>query len=189
MSSSRCWGLCAGRRPGRQRARVARWRASAALAALAVIVRGGRIQLPAVLVALGDLVGALQLLVVVVFDAEGVADFVDAILVRRRVVAARGFVAARVGLFPVRVHVAAGQSRARLGVRLALRLLGLGAALGGGGVLFHPERGGDGGAIRAGSRRFRRLGRLFRGRSLLRGLLGDRRRSRGLLHGLLGDQL
>src|SRR5215204_4376849 len=67
-------------------------------------------------IALDDLVGRLQLFVVLILDAEGAADVVDAILIGRRVVAARGFVADRVGVFPVRVHVAAGHRGARLGV-------------------------------------------------------------------------
>ena len=65
------------------------------------------------LVALGDLVGRLQLFVVLVLDAERLADVVDAILVGRRVVAAGRFVADGVGVFPARVDVAAGELRAR----------------------------------------------------------------------------
>ena len=50
--------------------------------------------------------------------AERLADVVDAILIGRRIVAARGFVADRVGVLPVRVDVAAGQGGAGLGVLL-----------------------------------------------------------------------
>ena len=84
-----------------------------------VVVRRRRVELPAVLVALGDLVGGLQLLVVLVGDAERLADVVDAVLIGRRVVAAGGFVADGVGVFPVRVDVPAGQRRAAF--RCALR--------------------------------------------------------------------
>src|SRR6478672_7732077 len=93
-----------------------------------VVVFGRRgIELPAVLVAVGDLVRPLELLVVLVLDAERAADVVHAILVRRRVVAAGRFVAYRVGIFPVGIHVAAGHRGTRLRV-LALRLTQLGAA-------------------------------------------------------------
>ncbi len=61
-----------------------------------------------------NLVGALQLFRVVVLDAERAADFFDHVLIRRRLVAARGFFAARVGLVPVGIDVAAGQHRCRL---------------------------------------------------------------------------
>src|SRR5687768_10941073 len=90
--------------------------ASVTLIPVLVIVGRGGIQFPAVLVALDDLVGPLELLVVVVGDAERLADVVDAILVGGGVVAARRFIPHRVGFLPVGVDVAAGDCRAGLGV-------------------------------------------------------------------------
>jgi hypothetical protein len=57
-------------------------------------------------IALTDLVGAFQFLVVVVLDAQRLADVVHPILIGRRVVAARRFVADRIRIFPVRIDVA-----------------------------------------------------------------------------------
>src|SRR4029079_3717364 len=89
----------------------------------------------------------LELFVVLVLDAERAADIVHAILIRRRVVAAWRFVAYRVGVFPVSIHVAARHRRARLRM-LALRLTQLGAAgARGRAVAIHVEargRTGDG---------------------------------------------
>jgi hypothetical protein len=73
-------------------------------------------------IALGDLVGAFQLLVVLVLYAERLADIVDAILIRRRIVAARRFVADGVRILPVRIDVASRQIGADL-VVFAARLL------------------------------------------------------------------
>src|SRR5688572_22538024 len=87
--------------------------ASVTLVSFLVIVRRGGIQLPAVLVAFGDLVRALELLVVLVGHAERLADVVDAVLVGGRIVAPRGFVAHRVGFLPVGIDVAAGDRRTR----------------------------------------------------------------------------
>jgi hypothetical protein len=79
-------------------------------------------------IALDDLVAALELFVVVVVDAQRLADLVDAILIRRRVVAARRFVADGVGVLPVRVDVAGRQGWAGLGVlgQLVLELFAAG---------------------------------------------------------------
>ena len=67
-------------------------------------------------IAFDDLVGGFQLFAVFVLDAQRLADVVHPILIRRGVVAARGFVAPRVGVFPVGVHVTGGHDGARLGV-------------------------------------------------------------------------
>ena len=83
-------------------------RASAVL----VVLRRGRVQLPAVLVALFELRRALQLLIVFVLHAKRPSNLVDDVLVGRRVVAARRLVARAVGRLPVRVQVAARQRRA-----------------------------------------------------------------------------
>ena len=61
-----------------------------------------------------DLVGAFQLLVVVVFKAERAADFIHDILIRRRIVSARRLVSRAVGRFPVRVDIPGGEDRPRL---------------------------------------------------------------------------
>jgi hypothetical protein len=84
-----------------------------------------------VLVALGDLVDRLQLFVVGVLDAEGAADVVHTVLVGRRIVSAGRFVADGVRVFPVGIHVAAGQLRAGVGA-----------------FLFGVEEGGPAGACR-----------------------------------------
>src|SRR5688572_7614625 len=68
---------------------------------LVVVLGGRRVEFPALLVAIADLLLALQLLVVLVLDAERLTDVVDDVLVRGRVVAAGRFVANRVGRFPV----------------------------------------------------------------------------------------
>jgi hypothetical protein len=84
------------------------------------VVRRGRIELPAVPIAFHDLVAAFELFAVFVVDAEGAADVVHAVLIRGRVVAARGLVADRVRLVPPGVNVAGREDRARLGVALEL---------------------------------------------------------------------
>ena len=72
-------------------------------------------------------------------DAERRADVVDDVLVRRRVVAAGGLVADRVGVFPVRVHVAAGHRGAGLGVLLLGLAERRAAAARGRAVAIHVE--------------------------------------------------
>ena len=74
-----------------------------------IVLCRSRIEFPAVTVAAGDLLVALELLVVLILHADGTADVVDDVLVGGRVVAARCFVADAVGRFPVGVDVAAGQ--------------------------------------------------------------------------------
>src|SRR5688500_1817804 len=83
---------------------------------LVPILRRCGIQLPTVAIAFSDLVGAFQLLVVLILDADGAADVVHDVLVGRRVVPAGRFVADAVGRLPVGIDVAAGEGRARLGV-------------------------------------------------------------------------
>jgi hypothetical protein len=61
------------------------------------------------LVALGDLVAALQLLIRAVVHAERLANVIDAVLTGGRIVSAGGLVAYRVGVLPFRVDVAACQ--------------------------------------------------------------------------------
>ncbi len=61
--------------------------------AVAVVFRRSGIELPPVTIAVRDLVGSAQLLVVLIFHAERLGDIVHAILIRRRVVAARRLVA------------------------------------------------------------------------------------------------
>src|SRR5690349_7490751 len=80
------------------------------------VVGRGRVELPAVSIPLGDLLAALELFVVVVGDAERLADVIHAILIRRRVVSARGFVTDCVGVVPLRVNVTRGQGGTGLGV-------------------------------------------------------------------------
>ena len=67
-------------------------------------------------IAIRDLRATLELLVVVVLDAERAADVVDDVLIGRRVVAARGFVADRFGGFPIGVDITGGERRAAAGV-------------------------------------------------------------------------
>src|SRR6185369_2801067 len=92
-----------------------------------VVFRRRRVELPAVAIAFRDLVGRFQLFVVLIFDPQGTADVVHAVLIGRGVVAAGRFVADGVGVFPVGVDVAAGQRRAGFGV-LPLGVLERGAA-------------------------------------------------------------
>src|SRR5205085_4733287 len=109
------------------------------------------VELPAVLVAGLDLGRALQLLAVLVVDAERLADLVDDVLVGRRIVAARGLVAAAVSRLPVGIDVARGDGRAGL-VRFAdvlQQLLAPGAG-GRGRAAGHAERRRDGAADRGG---------------------------------------
>src|SRR5688572_24592624 len=80
------------------------------------IVRRGGIQFPPISIALGDLLLALELLVVLVFDAHRAADVVHDVLVGRWIVAARRLVSDAVRRFPVRVDVARGQCGTCLGV-------------------------------------------------------------------------
>ena len=68
------------------------------------------------LVAVGDLIAAAQFLVVLILHAERLADVVDDVLVRRRVVAARCLVAGEVGVLDVGVDIAAGDGRRHGGV-------------------------------------------------------------------------
>src|SRR5688500_6107639 len=90
-------------------------RLASVLVVILVILRRRRIELPAVPIALDDLVGGLQLLVVLIGDPQRGADVVHAVLIRCGVVAAGGFVADGVGLFPVRIDVAAGDRGAGFG--------------------------------------------------------------------------
>ena len=60
-------------------------------------------------IAFGDLRAALQFLVVFVLDAERAADLVDHILIRRRVVAARRFVADGFGRLPIGIDITRGE--------------------------------------------------------------------------------
>src|SRR5262245_57142190 len=75
---------------------------------LVVVLCGRRVEFPALLVAIADLLLALQFLVVFVLDPEGPADVVDDVLVRGGVVAAGRFVTNRVRGFPVGVDISAG---------------------------------------------------------------------------------
>src|SRR6478672_10500638 len=68
------------------------------------------------LVALGDLVAALEFLVAPVVHAERLADIIDAVLTGGRIVAAGGFVADRVRVLPFRVDVAARECGTGFGV-------------------------------------------------------------------------
>ncbi len=67
-------------------------------------------------IAIGDLVAALQLFVVLVLDTQRASDFIDDILIRRRVVAAGSLVTRGVGRFPIGIDIARGQRGARRGV-------------------------------------------------------------------------
>jgi hypothetical protein len=67
-------------------------------------------------IALDDLLAALELLGIVVGDAERLADVVDPILVGRRVVSAGCLVADRIGIVPTGVDVARGQFGSGFGV-------------------------------------------------------------------------
>src|SRR5262245_4299403 len=97
------------------------WNLGFVLVSVRVILRRGGIELPAMLIAIGDLICRLELLVVFVGHAERLADIVDAILVWRRVVASGRLVSHRISIFPVGVDITAGHDRAGLGViRLGL---------------------------------------------------------------------
>src|SRR4051812_42739783 len=80
------------------------------------VLGAGWIELPAVRVALGDLLLALELLVVLVLDAHSLPDVVNDVLIWCGIVAAGRFVADAVSGFPVGVHVAGRHGRAGLGV-------------------------------------------------------------------------
>ena len=72
-------------------------------------------------VAFGDLVAANQFLVVLIGHAKRAADVVHSILIRGRVIAARGFVTHGVSVFPLRIHVAGGQAWTAFGVSFEVR--------------------------------------------------------------------
>src|SRR2546425_4766747 len=81
---------------------------------LVVVLARGRVEFPAVAIAFDDLLLALELFVVLVFHADRLADIVDDVLVGRRIVAARRFIADAVGGFPVGIDIAGRQGRAGL---------------------------------------------------------------------------
>src|SRR5947208_8443447 len=113
--------------------------AVALLGPVLIVLGRRRIQFPAVFVALGDLVGGFEFLAVLVLNPERLPDVVHAILIGRRVVAARRFVADGVRVLPVGVHVAPRHRRTGLGVFLA-RVAQLGASRArGGAVLIEIE--------------------------------------------------
>jgi hypothetical protein len=62
-------------------------------------------------IAFGQFVAALQFFVVVGLNPYRLADLVDDVLIRRRVIAAGCFVADRFGIFPVGVDIASGHGR------------------------------------------------------------------------------
>src|SRR5262245_53524754 len=70
------------------------------------------------LIPIGDLPLALQLLVVLILDSDRTTDVVDDVLIGRGVVAAGRFVADAVGRFPICVDVTTGHRRTGLGVFL-----------------------------------------------------------------------
>ena len=77
---------------------------------ISIVLSGSRIQLPPVLVALDDFVARLQLLVVLVFHAERLADVVDDVLVGGRIVAAWRFLTGEIRVLDVDVGIAGGES-------------------------------------------------------------------------------
>ena len=77
------------------------------------------------LVALRDFLATLQFLIVPIVHAEGLADFLDILLIGRRVIAAWGFVAAGVRAFGVGIDVAGSECR-----KLRLTALGVFEGLG-----------------------------------------------------------
>ena len=78
------------------------------LLAFFVIFGRGRIELPAVLVALDDFVARAQLFVVLVLHAERLSDVVDDVLIGRRIVASGRLFTREVRVLDVHVDVAAG---------------------------------------------------------------------------------
>ena len=74
------------------------------------------------LVALGNLFAALELLVVRVFDPERATDFIDAILIRRRIVAAWRFITNGISILPARIWIAGCQSSRSFSVSIDLGL-------------------------------------------------------------------
>jgi hypothetical protein len=71
-------------------------------------------------VALGYLVPAFELLVVCVLNPERLPDIVDAILIGRRVVSARSFVAHGIGVLPFGIDVTGGEHGPTFGVTIEL---------------------------------------------------------------------
>jgi len=69
-------------------------------------------------VALDDLVARTQLFIVLIFNPQRSTDLLDDLLVRRGIVATRGFLAAEVRAFEVNVHIAAGDGGRHAGVLL-----------------------------------------------------------------------
>ena len=69
-------------------------------------------------VALDDFIRGLELLIVLVLNAERFPDVVDDLLIRRRIVAAWRLVARKIRLLPIRVHVAASNRRRDPGIFL-----------------------------------------------------------------------
>src|SRR5206468_13020877 len=73
-----------------------------------VILRRGGVQFPPVLVALDQLLACFQRLVIIVLNAQRLADVVDDVLIGRRVVATWGLLAGEVSVVDVHVDVAGG---------------------------------------------------------------------------------
>src|SRR5207244_5365685 len=86
------------------------------LVPVSVILSRGRVVLPAMLVAFGDLVGSLQLFCIVIFHAQRAADFFDDVLIGGGIIAAGRFVAILVRIFPICVDVTGGEIRPGFGM-------------------------------------------------------------------------
>src|SRR6187455_1375472 len=72
-------------------------------------------------VTLRDFVAALQLLIVLVLDAERAADVVHAVLIGRRIVSARRLVTHGVRVLPLGVHITGGEPGAAFVVPFEFR--------------------------------------------------------------------
>lgn len=83
-----------------------------------VVFRGSGIELPPVLVALGELLARTELFVVLIRHAQGPPDVFDNLLIRRRIIAAGRFVAAEIRVLPVGVDVAPRDRRRHAAVPL-----------------------------------------------------------------------
>src|SRR4030095_11526651 len=84
------------------------------------VVRRCRIELPAVLVPLGDLALAFEFLVVLILHADRAADVVDDVLIWRGIVTPRCFITDAVGRLPIRIDITSRQLWTGFGVLLVL---------------------------------------------------------------------
>lgn len=72
-----------------------------------VIVRGGRVQLPARPISLFHLLAEIQRFRILVRHTGGFSEIIDYILIRRRIIPTHGLLA-DIGILPSRIYIASG---------------------------------------------------------------------------------